>query len=90
MEKTIIDVWAEWCQPCKMLAPILEHIEKDYDVVIEKVDVTNDLSFCENMEIRNIPTMILAIDGKEVDRIVGFRPAAEIVKKFSLNKRSTP
>jgi thioredoxin 1 len=73
--KVVIDFWAEWCGPCKMLGPILEEISKELkDIKFGKLNVDDNEDIASNAEIRGIPTLVLYKDGKEVDRIVGFLP----------------
>ena len=78
----LVDFWAEWCQPCKMVAPILEKIANDQEgkLKIAKVDIEVDenRALAQQFEIRNIPTMILFKDGQIADTKVGAAPKAQI------------
>jgi thioredoxin 1 len=70
---TIVDFWAEWCGPCKMMNPILDELTTEYDgkVVIAKMNVDDNSEIPTNFNIRGIPTFILFKEGKEIARIVG-------------------
>jgi thioredoxin 1 len=81
----VIDFWATWCGPCKMMNPILDEIEKEYpDLTITKYDIDQDLSKAEEYSIQSVPTYIILKDGVEVDRIIGAKP------KFAFLKRVFP
>jgi len=78
----VVDFWADWCGPCKMMAPILEDVSFDLsgEVSFAAVNVDNNTSLGESMEIMSIPTMIVYVNGKEVDRIVGARSKQSLTK----------
>lgn len=83
--KTIlVDFWAAWCMPCKMLAPVLNEIaaELPKDKFIGKVDVEKYPNLSNRFKIRGIPTMILFKDGKEIDRIVGVKSKGTLKTKL--------
>ena len=70
--KVIVDFWAEWCGPCKMLGPIFEEASKEIeDVKFAKVNVDENNEIAAEVGVRGIPTMVLYKDGQEVSRIVG-------------------
>ena len=72
----MVDFWATWCGPCKMLAPVIEDIGKKYDgkAVVAKVDVDENQSLAAKYGVMSIPTVIFLKDGKEFDRKVGVMP----------------
>jgi len=69
----LVDFWAEWCGPCRMLAPTIEAVAKQYrsSASVVKLNVDDNPQSAANYGIKGIPTMILFNDGKEVERIVG-------------------
>ena len=75
----LLDFWATWCGPCRMVAPIVEEIaaERD-DIVVGKVNVDEEMELAVKFGIVSIPTLILLKNGMEVDKIVGYRPKADI------------
>ena len=72
----LVDFWATWCGPCKMLAPTIEKLADKYDgkLIVGKVDVDEEPALAQQFGVMSIPTVVLVKDGKEVDRIVGFLP----------------
>jgi thioredoxin 1 len=76
----LIDFFAEWCPPCKMLSPILEKLEKDFEekVVFAKVNVDNCPLIAQQFGINPIPTVILLKEGKQLGSFIGLRPEEEI------------
>jgi len=70
---TMVDFWAEWCGPCKMMNPVLDELSTEYEgkVVISKMNVDDNQETPLNFNIRGIPTFILFKGGEEVGRIVG-------------------
>jgi thioredoxin 1 len=80
----LVDFWAAWCGPCRMLAPFVEELARDYagKAVVAKMDTDANPQTPTKYGIISIPTLIIFKDGKEVDRIVGAVPKAMIVKKL--------
>ncbi|SFB20553.1 thioredoxin [Clostridium frigidicarnis] len=76
---TLVDFWATWCGPCKMLSPVLDELSKELkDVKFGKVNVDHNPAVSQQFRIASIPTLLLFKNGEVVDKIVGFRPKAEI------------
>jgi thioredoxin 1 len=81
---TVVDFWAVWCGPCKMIAPVLEEIANDYDgkLQVTKLDVDHNSQSAMQYGVMSIPTLILFKNGQAVERIVGFMPKAKILAKL--------
>jgi thioredoxin 1 len=80
----VIDFWAEWCGPCRMLTPIVKELSQEYDgrVVVGKVDVDSNPGVSSQFGIRNIPTLLFFKGGKVVDKQVGVVPKGALVQKI--------
>lgn len=72
---TLVDFFADWCGPCKMLAPVLEKLSHELDgkATVAKLDIDASQRVASQFQITSVPTLILFKDGKEVNRIVGLR-----------------
>lgn len=80
----LVDFWAEWCGPCRMVGPVVEEISKDYDgrAVVGKVDVDNNPQISAKFGIRNIPTILFIKNGQVVDKQVGAVPKSILSGKL--------
>lgn len=81
----LIDFWAVWCGPCKLIAPIVDELAGEYEgkAKIGKLDVDNNQEVSIKYGIRSIPTLLIFKDGKMVDQIVGAVPKAHIIEKLN-------
>ena len=80
----VVDFWATWCGPCRMVAPIIEELANQYDgkIVVGKCDVEDNEELAAEYGIRNIPTIIFIKNGEVVDKIVGAQSKAKFEEKF--------
>ncbi|MGZ0075593.1 thioredoxin [Staphylococcus aureus] len=78
----LVDFWATWCGPCKMIAPVLEELAADYEgkADILKLDVDENPSTAAKYEVMSIPTLIVFKDGQPVDKVVGFQPKENLAE----------
>ena len=81
----IVDFWAEWCGPCRMVAPVLEEIANEYrgKVVVAKVNVDNEPTLAEQYNVTGIPLLGVFKGGQMVKQLVGARPKAAIVSELA-------
>ena len=79
----VVDFWAEWCGPCRMVGPIVEELAKEFEgqVVIGKMDVDENVETPNEYGIRNIPTILFFKDGQVVDKQIGAAPKAALAAK---------
>lgn len=80
----ILDFWAQWCAPCRALAPVLDELAQRYQgkLIVGKVNVDEDADLAAQFGVLNIPTLVFFKGGQEVDRAVGVRPKAELETKI--------
>ena len=80
----LVDFWAEWCAPCKMIAPVVEELATEYDgrVKFAKVDVDSNPQTAMSLGVRSIPMLIIFKAGKAVDQVVGAVPKAVLKKRL--------
>ena len=81
---TLVDFWATWCGPCRMIAPIIDQLADDNagKAVVGKVDVDENPSIAQRYKVMTIPTMIVFKDGEEISRVVGARPKQGLQKEI--------
>jgi len=81
----VVDFWAEWCGPCRMIAPMIEEISKEFEgkALVTKCDVDSSPGVASRFGIRNIPTVLFFKDGKVADKQVGAVPKASFVAKLN-------
>lgn len=81
----VIDLWAEWCGPCRMIAPYIEEMAKEFEgtAVIGKVDVDSNPNIAQKFNVMNIPTVLFLKDGAVVDKVVGVVPKKKLIDTLS-------
>ena len=80
---TLVDFYADWCGPCRMLSPVIDEIaEERPDITVGKINVDNENALAMKFGVMSIPTLIIFKDGKETARIVGARPKADILAEL--------
>ena len=80
----LVDFWAEWCGPCKMIAPIVEQIANEHSgkLTVGKLDVDSNANTAMKYGVMSIPTLILFKDGQPVERLVGYMPKERLLAKI--------
>ena len=88
MEKyVLLDFWAPWCNPCKLMNPIIDEIEKEYGLKIQRINVDEDTAMVQQYNISSVPTyIILKEDGEIVNFVVGAKAKAGFIKLLGLNE----
>ncbi|MBO5128880.1 MAG: thioredoxin [Oscillospiraceae bacterium] len=81
----LLDFWASWCGPCKMIGPIVEEIaEENEEILVGKVNVDDEMELAMAYGVSSIPTLVVIKDGAVAARAVGYRPKADILKLLDL------
>jgi thioredoxin 1 len=81
----LLDFWAAWCGPCKMVSPIIDEIAEEKDVKVGKINVDSEKELANAFKIMSIPTLALVKEGKVVKTAVGFRPKEDILEMIEEN-----
>ncbi len=82
-KKVIVDFWATWCGPCKMIAPIFEELASEHtDVKFAKVNVDEQVELCLKYKVSSIPTLIIFEDGEVIDKVIGYRTKEELEEQL--------
>ncbi len=76
----MVDFWAEWCGPCKMVSPLVEELAEEYDgrVKFAKLDTEENVDTPARLGVRSIPTLLVFKGGEQIDQVVGFRPKGDL------------
>ena len=81
----LIDFWASWCGPCRMLSPVVEEISNEYmNIKVGKVNVDEQSELAQKFGIMSIPTLMVFKDGKHIDTKIGVRPKTEIISMLGI------
>ena len=79
--KVLLDFWATWCGPCRMIAPFVEEIaQENENITVGKINVDEELALATQFGITSIPTLIVMEKGQKVAQMLGYRPKADILK----------
>ena len=77
----LVDFWAPWCGPCKMVAPELEAVASEYEdkAIVAKINVDEQQQLASQYDVMSIPTLLILKDGQEIERLVGYRPRKDLM-----------
>ena len=79
-KKVLLDFWAPWCGPCRMVSPIVDEIAGErQDILVGKVNVDEELELATQFQVMSIPTLVVLKNGQVVNRVIGFRPKDAII-----------
>ena len=79
----LVDFWAEWCGPCKMISPILDEISNEYGLPVGKLNVDENPEKAQEYSVQSIPTMVLFRNGKPVHTVLGAMPKHKLLKELA-------
>ena len=74
----LVDFYADWCGPCKMLEPVVETLAEETDATVAKVDVDVNQQLASTYDVRGVPTLVLFADGTQVEEVVGVQPEGQL------------
>jgi thioredoxin 1 len=82
----LVDFWAEWCGPCKMITPVLEEIAAEHEgkISIAKLNIDDNLDVTRRFDVMSIPTLILFKDGEPQVRLIGAKPKSQLIEEISV------
>ena len=82
----LVDFWAPWCGPCRIVSPVLDKLSNEYTgkLVFAKINVDDSQEIAAQYDVRGIPCMVIFKDGKEIDRIIGAYPEAQLRNKIDM------